>query len=77
MRNVIFGLAVAAAALAFSGGADARDSKSFFASNYQFCLKNGPGPGDCKYVTYGQCQASLPGQRGYCQQNPGVKAPRS
>jgi Protein of unknown function (DUF3551) len=77
MRNVLFGLILATAALAFGGDANARPAQGFFANNYQFCLKNSPGPGDCKYVTYQQCQASLVGQRGYCQENPGIRAPRS
>jgi hypothetical protein len=77
MRNVIFGLMMAAAALAFGGDANARPTRSFFADNYQFCLKNSPGPGDCRFVTYQQCQMSLAGRRGYCQQNPGIRAPRS
>ena len=47
------------------------------AADYAYCLKNGPGPGDCKYVTYAQCQTSVSGRRGYCERNPGIRAPRS
>lgn len=66
-------LLVAAALIAMFVADDPRA----LAADYGYCLKNGPGPGDCKYVTYAQCQASLSGRRGYCQRNPGIRAPRS
>lgn len=53
------------------------NASSAKAEKYEYCLKNGPGPGDCKYATYAQCQASVSGRRGYCQRDPWIRAPRS
>jgi hypothetical protein len=62
MRTLLFAFAAVAAASAFSVGPT-------HAQNYAFCLKNSPGPGDCRYNTYEQCLASASGINGYCQPN--------
>jgi hypothetical protein len=63
MRTVLFTIATGAVAslLTTIGAAHAQ--------NYPFCLKNGPGPGDCKYDTYQQCLATASGTGKYCQPN--------
>lgn len=40
------------------------------AAGSAYCLKNSPGPGDCKYASYAQCKASLSGRDGTCERNP-------
>lgn len=62
MRTVLLALATVAAASAFSVGPT-------HAQQYPFCLKDGPGPGDCKYDTYEQCLATASGTGKYCQPN--------
>ncbi|WP_424630442.1 DUF3551 domain-containing protein [Bradyrhizobium sp. SYSU BS000235] len=65
MRTVLFMLAALAASVLFSmfnvRGAQARD--------YPYCLLTGPGPGDCKYTSYAQCEATASGTGYYCQPN--------
>lgn len=55
--------AVIASAFVLNAG-DAR------AAGSAYCLKNAPGPGDCKYATYAQCKAALSGRDGTCERNP-------
>ncbi len=62
MRTIIFAAAVVAAASVLDIGAAQ-------AQNYPYCLKMGPGPGNCMYSTYAQCQASASGTGYYCQPN--------
>jgi hypothetical protein len=62
MRTIIFAFAVVAASTALNTGAAK-------AQSLPFCLLDGPGPGDCKYYTYGQCQAAALGTGYYCQPN--------
>lgn len=62
MRNLL--LATAAAALIAALGINSADAGS------RYCLKRGPGPGDCKYSSYRQCQASASGVGGSCQASP-------
>jgi hypothetical protein len=43
------------------------------ARGYPYCLKTSPGPGDCKYKTYRQCEAARSGQFGTCVRNYGPR----
>ncbi|WP_424631618.1 DUF3551 domain-containing protein [Bradyrhizobium sp. SYSU BS000235] len=43
------------------------------ATNYKYCLKSSPGPGDCKYQTYKQCQAAMSGINATCVRNYGPR----
>ena len=64
----IFIIAAASLAIAFvaaSTGAEAR--------GYGYCLKNSPGPGDCKYTSYRQCQAAASGTGALCVRNYGPR----
>jgi hypothetical protein len=62
MRTILFAAAVVAAASVLgAGSAQARQN--------QYCLKTGPGPGNCMYSSYAQCQASASGTGYYCQPN--------
>ncbi|CAN5196805.1 hypothetical protein BH10PSE10_BH10PSE10_12780 [soil metagenome] len=63
-----FAIAAASLAIAFiaaSHGAEAR--------SYAYCLKNSPGPGDCKYTSYRQCKASASGTGAICVRNYGPR----
>lgn len=62
MRTMLFAVAAVAAAAVFH-------TAPAHAENYPYCLKNGPGPGDCKYTSYAQCEATASGINGYCQPN--------
>ena len=62
MRPILFALAAVASALALDPGAAQ-------AEQYPYCLLTGPGPGDCKYTTYAQCQAAALGTGYICQPN--------
>ena len=62
MRTVLLTLATLAASTALHVGAAQ-------AQVYPFCLLSGPGPGDCKYTSYDQCQATASGTGKYCQPN--------
>jgi hypothetical protein len=62
MRTILFAMAAGAVVSLLDVGAAQ-------AQNYPFCLKTGPGPGDCKYDTYAQCLATASGIYGYCQPN--------
>ncbi|WP_424630444.1 DUF3551 domain-containing protein [Bradyrhizobium sp. SYSU BS000235] len=62
MRSLPLAAAVVAAASVLDAGAAQ-------AQNYPYCLKTGPGPGNCMYSTYRQCQASASGTGYYCQPN--------
>ncbi len=62
MRTILLAAAVVVAASVLDvGAAQARQ--------YAYCLKMGPGPGNCAYSTYAQCQASASGTGYYCQRN--------
>lgn len=43
------------------------------ARNYAYCLKSSPGPGDCKYNSYRQCQAAASGLNASCVRNYGPR----
>lgn len=43
------------------------------ARSYQYCLKNSPGPGDCRYSSYRQCQAAASGTSATCVRNYGQR----
>lgn len=62
MRTILFAAAVVAASTVFDIGAAQ-------AQGYPYCLKMGPGPGNCAYSSYAQCQASASGTGYYCQRN--------
>jgi hypothetical protein len=62
MRPILFALAAVAVASALDLGAAQ-------AEQYPFCLLTGPGPGDCKYTSYAQCQAAAFGTGFICQPN--------
>jgi hypothetical protein len=62
MRIMI--LAAMAAAFIAALGASAAEAGS------RYCLKRSPGPGDCKYSSYRQCQASASGVGGTCERSP-------
>jgi hypothetical protein len=62
MRAALLALATIAAASVLHGGAAQ-------AEQYPYCLKNGPGPGDCKFTSYDQCMATASGTIAYCQPN--------
>ncbi len=62
MRAVLLAIATGAVVSLLNVGAAQ-------AQNYPFCLKTGPGPGDCKYDTYEQCLATASGTAYYCQPN--------
>jgi len=62
MRTILLAAAAVAAASVFDIGAAQ-------AQNYPYCLKMGPGPGNCMYRTYAQCAASASGTGYYCQPN--------
>jgi hypothetical protein len=62
MRAALLAIATIAAASALDMGAAQ-------AEQYPFCLKTGPGPGDCKFVSYEQCMATASGTIAYCQPN--------
>jgi len=59
--------------IALLGGAGVFGSSAAEARSYQYCLKNSPGPGDCKYSTYRQCMASASGTRAICVRNYGPR----
>jgi hypothetical protein len=42
------------------------------ASDYPWCarIKGNRAVGDCSFVSYGQCMATVSGQSGYCAANP-------
>lgn len=65
MRTILFALAAVAASTGLDIGAAQADA-------YPFCIMSGPGPGDCKYNTYGQCMATAAGTARYCQPNYGL-----
>ncbi len=62
MRTVLLAVATVAAVSTLTIGATQ-------AQNYPFCVRNGGGPGDCKYDTYEQCLAAVSGTGGECQPN--------
>jgi hypothetical protein len=62
MRTVLLAVATGAVASMLNVGAA-------HAQNYPFCVRNGGGPGDCKYNTYEQCLAAVSGTGGECQPN--------
>ncbi len=43
------------------------------ARGYPYCLKSSPGPGDCKYKSYRQCQAAASGLNATCVRNYGPR----
>jgi Protein of unknown function (DUF3551) len=69
MRTILFVIAALAASTVLSIGAAQ-------AQNYPYCLKMGPGPGNCMYTTYAQCQASASGTGYYCQPNYALQGAR-
>lgn len=62
---LIAAAALVAASLMGTTGADAR--------GYRYCLKSSPGPGDCKYTSYRQCQAAASGLNATCVRNYGPR----
>jgi hypothetical protein len=62
MRTILFAVAAVAASTVLDIGAAQ-------AQRYPYCLKMGPGPGNCIYSSYAQCQASASGTGYYCQPN--------
>jgi Protein of unknown function (DUF3551) len=62
MRTMLFAIAAVAAGAALH-------AIPAQAQNYPWCLKTGPGPGDCKYTSYEQCMATASGIGKYCQPN--------
>lgn len=67
MRKIMIAAALLAVAGIFgSSGAEA-------ARGYKYCLKNSPGPGDCKYSSYRQCMASASGTGAICVRNYGPR----
>lgn len=53
------------------------DSVALATPEYPFCIKGcdfGSGPGDCSFVNYQQCQATLSGRTGYCDTNPSFRS---
>jgi len=42
-------------------------------NGYSYCLRTSPGPGDCKYASFQQCQAALSGRDGECVRNVGPR----
>lgn len=64
-KFVIAAASLSIALIAASGGAEARSGK--------YCLKNSPGPGDCKYSSYRQCQAAASGTVATCVRNYGPR----
>lgn len=65
MRKFFIGAFSIVIALAATTGAEAR--------GYKYCLKNSPGPGDCKYSSYRQCQAAASGTVATCVLNYGPR----
>ncbi|NGX99392.1 MAG: DUF3551 domain-containing protein [Candidatus Afipia apatlaquensis] len=63
VRIFLIALALSTTSLAFIGQAEAR--------GYRYCLKTSAGPGDCKYSSYRQCQASASGTFATCVRNYG------
>lgn len=43
------------------------------ARGYRYSLKSSPGPGDCKYSSYRQCQAAASGLNATCVRNYGPR----
>lgn len=67
MRKIIIAILLLGVAVTFgSSQADAR-------RGYAYCLKNSPGPGDCKYSSYRQCMASASGTGAICVRNYGPR----
>ncbi len=67
MRKFLIAIAALGVVFAFgSSGAEA-------APSYKYCLKNSPGPGDCKYSSYRQCMASASGTGATCVRNYGPR----
>ncbi|MBV5270089.1 MAG: DUF3551 domain-containing protein [Afipia sp.] len=64
-KFVIAAVSLSIALIAASNGAEAR--------SYRYCLKNSPGPGDCKYSSYRQCKASASGTGAICVRNYGPR----
>ncbi|HEX7883533.1 MAG TPA: DUF3551 domain-containing protein [Afipia sp.] len=64
-KFVMTAAALAVVSLMATTGADARQ--------YKYCLKSSPGPGDCKYSSYQQCQAAASGINATCVRNYGPR----
>lgn len=64
-KVVIATLALVVGLIAAATAVEARSGK--------YCLKNSPGPGDCKYSSYRQCQASASGTGAICVRNYGPR----
>ena len=67
MRTILLSLGLLAAALAI----DARPADAQ-AYNYPWCHQQGGRDGVlvCSYVSFQQCVINIPGEGGYCLQNP-------
>lgn len=70
MRTLTLAIATGAVVALFNVGAAQ-------AQNYPYCLKMGPGPGNCMYSTYQQCQATASGTGYYCQPNYALRSSRA
>jgi hypothetical protein len=70
MKTTLFALGLAAAAVMI--GSPAR------AQNYPWCARygNGFGGSNCGFTTFEQCQATVSGIGGFCQQNDTYRPPQ-
>jgi hypothetical protein len=66
MRGLM--IAIALVGLAWAGSTSAEAARGA-----RYCLKNSPGPGDCKYSSYRQCMASASGTSAICVRNYGPR----
>ena len=66
MRTILLTFGILAAALML----DARPSEAYIA--YPWCHQQGGRDGNlnCSYVSYEQCAVNIPGDGGWCSQNP-------
>lgn len=67
MRSLLIAAATAASLTGF-----AASSTPAAAWDYPYCLRGAqPGyPGNCSFVSYGQCRAAASGTNSYCDINP-------
>lgn len=70
MEEIVTKFLIAGAFFALSFGIAATAAE---ARSYSYCLKSSIGPGDCKYSSYRQCQASASGVGGTCERNRGPR----
>ena len=71
--NKILLAAACVLAISTTGAMAGKRDRTASATSYPYCLKTSIGPGDCKYTTLQQCQATLAGIGGDCVRNYGPR----